>query len=175
MRFTVPAAFAAALFMLQPAFAEPVKIGTLELTDLWTRATPPGAVAGGGFMIITNTGDEPDRLIGFSSPVAAAGEVHEMKVEDGVMTMRELEGGLEIPAHGSVTLAPGGYHLMFIDLKEPIVAGTDVPVTLTFEKAGVLETELHAAPIGAPGPKGGHGEMDHGAMHDGAMQEGQMQ
>jgi copper(I)-binding protein len=170
MRIALFAAVAATFLSFHPASAHSETIGNLELTDLWARATPPGAVAGGGFMTITNTGDQPDRLIAFSSPVAAIGEVHEMKVEDGVMTMRPLENGLEIPAHASVTLAPGGYHIMFIDLKEPIVAGADVPVTLTFEKAGVLKTVLHAEPIGAPGPKGGHGEMDHGEMQEGQME-----
>jgi hypothetical protein len=168
MRFTLPAALAAATLLIQPALADSLKVGTLEITNLWARATPPRAVAGGGFMTITNTGDEPDRLVALSSPIAAVGEVHEMKVEDGIMTMRPLKDGLEIPAHGSISLAPGGYHVMLIDLKEPIVAGTDVPVTLTFARAGVVETELRAAPIGAPGPEGGDG-----GKHDGTMQEGQ--
>lgn len=170
MRFALPAAFAAVLLLLQPAFAQSVKVGDLELTNLWTRATPPGAVAGGGFMTITNNGDTPDRLIALSSPVAEIGEVHEMKVEDGVMTMRPLDDGLEIPAHSSVTLAPGGYHVMFIDLKEPIAVGSDVPVTLTFEKAGVLDTVLHAAPVGSPGPGGVKGGKDHGMTHEGEAQ-----
>lgn len=170
MRTALLAAVAASLLFVDPAAAHSVKIGQIEITDLWTRATPPRAPAAGGFLTITNLGDEADRLIAVSSPAAEIGEVHEMKVEDGVMTMRALEDGLEIPAHSSVTLAPGGYHIMFIDLKEPIVAGTDVPVTLTFEKAGVLETVLHAEPIGAPGPKGGHGEMDHGKMQEGQME-----
>ena len=99
MRIALLAAVAASLLYLSPAAAHSVKVGQLELTDLWTRATPPGAPAGGGFMTITNNGDEPDRLIAVSSPVAEIGEVHEMKVEDGVMTMRPLDDGLEIPAH----------------------------------------------------------------------------
>lgn len=168
MRFALPAALAAVLaLLLQPAIAHSVKIGDLELTNLWTRATPPGAVAGGGFMTITNTGDEPDRLIAVSSPVAEIGEVHEMKVEDGVMTMRPLDGGLEIPAHSSVTLAPGGYHVMFIDLKAPIARGSDVMVTLTFARAGTLDTALRAEAIGAPGPGGVKGGAAHGTMHEG--------
>jgi len=178
MRFALLAALAAPLLLAKPVLAHEVKAGTLVLTDLWARATPPGAKAGGGFLTITNTGDEPDRLVAFSSPLAAIGEVHEMKVEDGVMTMRPLADGLEIPAHEDVTLAPGGFHLMFIDLEEPIVAGADVPVTLTFEKAGVVETVLHAQPIGSPGPAGGHEGMDMGGdmkMDDGMNHEGHMQ
>ncbi len=173
MRFTLPAALAAALLLAPPAFAHSVKAGALELTDLWIRATPPRAQAAGGFLTITNTGDQPDRLIAVSSPLAATGEVHTMIVENEVMVMRPVEGGVEIPAGGSVSLAPGGLHIMFIDLKAPIAAGTDVPVTLTFETAGVVETVLHAEPIGAPGPGGGDDGMEAGGMHEGGtMQEG---
>ena len=76
-----------------------------------------------------------------------------MKVEDGIMTMRPLDGGLEIPPHATVTLAPGGFHLMFIDLKAPLVEGAEVPVTLTFEKAGSVDTFLHVKAIGAARPR----------------------
>jgi periplasmic copper chaperone A len=162
MRYALLAAVAASLLFVPPASAHEIKAGTLVLTDLWARATPPGAKAGGGFLTITNTGDEPDRLVSASTPEAAIGEVHEMKVEDGVMTMRPLADGLAIPAHDSVTLAPGGFHLMFINLKAPLAEGGKMPVTLTFEKAGTVETFLHIEPIGAPGPaaKGG-GDMNH--------------
>lgn len=164
------ATLAVAAALAAPAAAHEVKLGALELTDLWTRATPPRAAAGGGFLTITNTGDAPDRLIAVSSPASGIGEVHEMKVVDGVMTMRPVDGGIEIPAHGSVTLAPGGFHLMFMDLKEPFVAGEKLPVRLTFEKAGSVDTFLHIEPIGAKGPAGAahtdSGDMD---MESGEM------
>lgn len=156
MRIALIAAVAATLLSAVAVAAEPLKVGDLELTGLWARATPPGAVVAGGFMTITNTGTSGDTLVGVASPVAGIGEVHEMKVEDGVMTMRPLDGGLPIPAGGTVTLAPGGYHIMLVDLKAPLVKGEDVPVTLTFAKAGSVETTLHVAPIGAPGPVGDH-------------------
>jgi copper(I)-binding protein len=155
------AGLAIAALSLHPAFAHSVKLGPLELTDLWARATPPNAPTGGGYLTIANSGDSPDRLISIATPQAAIGEVHVMKVTDGVMTMRPVEGGLEIPAKGSVTLAPGGFHIMFIDLKEPFVDGTDLPVTLTFEKAGKIETFLHVMPIGSKGPSGEAGGEDH--------------
>lgn len=161
MRILQLATVAAVLALSGPALAHSVKVGQLELTDLWTRATPPNAPAAGGYFTITNTGDEADRLIAVSSPAAGIGEVHEMKVEDGVMTMRPLDGGLEIPPHGTVTLAPGGFHLMFIDLKAPLRQGTEMPVSITFEKAGTVETFLHVEAIGSKGP-GGDG---HGAEH----------
>jgi copper(I)-binding protein len=161
MRTQLLAALAATVLFLSPAAAHSVKIGQLELTDLWTRATPPRAPAAGGFLTITNRGDQADRLVGVSSPAAAIGEIHEMSVEDGVMTMRPLDDGLVIPAHGTVTLAPGGFHIMLIDLKAPLVEGEKAPVTLEFEKAGSIDTFLHVEGFGAKGPGGmAHGEEE---------------
>ena len=144
-----------------PASAHSVKAGALELTDLWTRATPPKAPTAGGYLTITNTGTEPDRLTGAASPQADLGELHEMSVKDGVMTMRPLGDGVEIPAGASVTLAPSGLHIMFISPKEPFVEGSKVPVVLPFEKAGKVETFLHVFGIGAPGPGGGKAGENH--------------
>jgi len=143
------------------ALAHEVTVGQLTLTDLWTRATPPNAPTGAAYLTITNTGDVADRLIGVATPAAAKGEIHEMKVDGGVMTMRPVEGGLEIPAHGSVTLAPGGFHLMFMGLKSPFVEGGKLPVTLTFATAGSVDTFFHIMAIGAKGPgsQGGQTEM----------------
>lgn len=140
-----------------------VKIGNLEIDTIWARGTPPGAKVGGGFMRIRNTGKESDRLIGFSSPLAKRGEVHEMAVTNGVMMMREIKG-LEIKPGETVELKPGGYHVMFMDLTGPLKAGEPVKGTLTFEKAGTVEVLF---PVSQPGamsldakaadPKSGHG------------------
>lgn len=163
MRLTlVVAALAAFLSGIGAASAHSVKVGDLELVDLWTRATPPRAAVAGGYVTIVNHGTVPDRLVAVSSPQAAVGEVHEMKVEDGVMTMRPLEGGLPIPAGATVTLGPGGYHMMFMELSAPFAADGKVPVTLTFEQAGTVETFLHVEPIGAPGPAGDAHDEGHG-------------
>lgn len=140
--FTLLIAATVAAGTLTVAAADPVAVGDLRLTKLWTRATPPGAPAGGGFLIITNTGDEADRLTGVEAAHAGMSEIHEMKVSDGVMEMRELEDGLEIPAGQTVTLAPGGYHLMFMGLKDAHEAGGGLPVTLTFERAGAVDVVL---------------------------------
>jgi hypothetical protein len=145
------------------ASAHDVTIGALKLTDLWTRATPPAAPTAVGFLTIANTGTEPDRLIGVGSPEAATGELHEMSMENDVMKMRALPGGIEIPAGSTVKLAPGGLHLMFITLKAPLVEGGKLPVTLTFEKAGKVDTFLHILAIGAKGPDGTGSGHDHGA------------
>ncbi|NJL09103.1 MAG: copper chaperone PCu(A)C [Methylacidiphilales bacterium] len=111
--------------------------------------TPPAAKVGGGYLRITNAGGTPDRLIGFSTPVAGRGEIHEMAVVDGVMRMRELEYGIAIEPGQTVELKPGGLHVMFMDLKEPLKEGESVTATLRFEKAGTIEVPFQVRSIGA--------------------------
>jgi len=125
-----------------------VKLGDLVLYNAFTRAMPPTARAGGGFVTIVNTGTEDDRLIAAASPAAKFVQLHTMKMDNGVMVMRELENGVELPAGKAVALKPGGMHIMFIDAPEPFKKGSTVDVTLTFEKAG--EVTLHL-PVGALG------------------------
>ena len=135
------------------AAARDYRLGALEIGQPWARATPPSAPAGGGFLKITNTGSTPDRLVSASSPAADLVQVHEMKMDGSVMRMREVEMGLEIPAGGSVMLAPGGYHLMMMGLKAPFKQGASVPVTLVFEKAGKIDVELAVEAMGASHPQ----------------------
>jgi copper(I)-binding protein len=153
------AAVAAVFFLAAPALAHEVKVGSLTITDLWTRATPPNAPSAAGFMTIANAGPDADRLVAASTPLAGMSELHEMAVKDGVMTMRPLSDGIEVPAGGSVTLAPGGLHIMFTQLKEPFAEGGKLPVTLTFEKAGKVDTFLHVKAVGAS-EGGGHDHDD---------------
>lgn len=161
---TLAAALVAAALLSSSAFAHSVTVGSLSLTDLWTRATPPGAPTAAGYLTITNNGKAADKLIAASSSQAESGGLHMMTVKDGVMSMHSIEGGADIPAGGTVTLAPGGFHIMFVTLKEPLKEGAKLPVTLIFEKAGTIETFLHIKEIGADGP----GDM--GAMkHEGAQ------
>ena len=140
------------------ALAEDVKAGDLVISQGWTRATPGGAKIGGGFLTIENKGTVPDKLIGASTDAAGKIEVHEMAVTDGVMKMRPLENGLAIEPGKSVKLAPGGYHLMMMDLKNPLKEGEKLPVTLQFEKAGKVAVTLDVEGVGAKGPAGG-GDM----------------
>jgi periplasmic copper chaperone A len=138
-----------------------VTVGALSIEVPWTRATPAGAKVGGGYLKITNTGKEPDRLVGGSLPQAGRFEVHEMSVTDGVMKMRELAKGLEIRPGETVELKPGGFHLMFMDLKEPLKAGMALKGTLVFEKAGKVDVEYQVAPVGATAPGGAAGGHTH--------------
>ncbi|MTW17371.1 copper chaperone PCu(A)C [Rhodoplanes serenus] len=138
-----------------PALAEEIKAGALRIETPWSRATPGGAKVAGGFMSITNTGSEPDRLIGGAMPRAGRFEVHEMKTENGIMTMRPLADGLVIPPGATVTLKPGSYHVMFMDLKEPLKDGETIEGELRFEKAGTVTVRYAVQPIGATTPGGG--------------------
>jgi periplasmic copper chaperone A len=125
------------------------KVGQLVLEAPWARATPGGAQVGGAYLKITNAGGEADRLIGGSLPIATSVEVHEMSMTDGVMRMRKLEKGLEINPGQTVELKPGGYHIMFMGLREGLKQGQPIKGTLVFEKAGTVEVEYLVAPIGA--------------------------
>lgn len=133
-----------------------VKAGALTIEQPWMRATPGGAKVAGGYVRITNSGTEPDRLVATSIPVAARGEVHEMSVVDGIMRMRPVEGGIEIRPGQTVELKPGGYHLMFMDLTSGPKEGETVRGTLTFEKAGKVDVVFGVTGIGAQGPAPEH-------------------
>jgi copper(I)-binding protein len=139
---------------LGAAGAEEIKAGDLTIEKPWARATPKGADVGAGYLEIRNAGATPDRLMGGSADFAGV-EIHEMKTAGAVMTMREVKDGVEIPAHGSVKLAPSGYHLMFTGLKRPLVKGETVKATLTFQRAGAVSVEFPVQGIGAAGPAGG--------------------
>ena len=134
------------------AQAQEVKAGDLVITQPWSRATPGGAKIGGGFLTIENKGAVPDRLIGVAGDVAGKIEIHEMAMNNGVMTMRPLDKGLAIEPGKTVKLAPGGYHLMLMDLKTPLKQGDKVPLTLQFEKAGKVALSLDVEGVGAQAP-----------------------
>jgi copper(I)-binding protein len=150
-------ACAALAAYVAPARADEVKAGDLVISQAWSRATPKGAKTGGGYLTIENKGGAPDRLIGGSTDVASSVQVHEMSMEGGVMKMRPVENGLTIEPGKTVKLAPGGYHLMMMDLKQPLKRGERVPVTLEFEKAGKATVSLDVEGVGAQGPAGGSG------------------
>ncbi|MDN2580794.1 copper chaperone PCu(A)C [Aquibium sp. ELW1220] len=152
----------AALFASAPAsHAHEYKAGDIAIGHPWSRQTPEGAKVAGGFLVLTNTGATADRLVGVSSPISMKGEIHQMAVDDkGVMTMRPVEGGLEVPAGGSVELKPGSYHLMFMGLTARPVEGDNFEATLEFEKAGKVTVEFAVEGMGgAPKHEGhsGHG------------------
>ncbi|ACM34126.1 copper chaperone PCu(A)C [[Acidovorax] ebreus] len=132
----------------------------VTVQDAWVRATVPQQKATGAFMRLTAAQDA--RLVGASSPVAGVTEVHEMKLVDNVMKMRPLPA-LDLPAGQAVELKPGGYHIMLLDLKQPVAQGSTVPLTLVFEaKDGQRTTQELQAPVRAvsatAAPAMGHGK-----------------
>lgn len=140
---------AATAVLASSAWAADYRLGSLEIEQPWTRATPPTAKAGCGFVTITNKGTTPDRLVGARSSASDKVELHEMKMDGSVMRMRELEQGVEIPAGATVMLKPGGYHIMFMELKAPFAKDAKVPVTLVFEKAGSIDVPFTVEAMGA--------------------------
>lgn len=155
MKLSLPLAAALAL-SASLAAAHDFKAGPLKIGHPWSRATPAGAKVGGGYLTIENTGTAPDRLVSVAAPFAARSEIHEMATKDGIMTMRPLENGVEVPAGGKVEFKPGGYHIMFMELKQPLKQGETVKGTLTFEKAGSVDVEFKVDSIAAKGGADGH-------------------
>ena len=147
MKSLITLAFTLAL-AATPSLAQEVKVGDIVIEKAWARATPKGAEVGAGYLVIHNNGATADRLSGGSADFAAV-EVHEMSMNGGVMKMRELKNGLEIPAHGTVALAPNGYHLMFTGLKKPLLKGDVAKAKLTFEHAGSVSVDFPVGGIGA--------------------------
>jgi copper(I)-binding protein len=156
--------FTAAVTAVTPAAAaDDYDVGAIHISQPWSRATAKGATTGAGYMTITNKGSAPDKVSCVSDNASAQCEIHSMTMEGGVMKMRPVEGGLEIKPGESVMLKPGGYHVMFRELKHALEQGASVKVTLKFEHAGTVEVDYPVLALGAaaPGARAG-GTM----MHD---------
>ncbi len=147
---TVP--LLAAQLTASPVAAADYDVGSMHISQPWARATPKGADDGAGYMTITNKGTTPDRVSCVSDDVSKQCQIHSMTMEGGVMRMRPVEGGLEIKPGQTVTLKPGSYHMMFVDLKHPLVQGQTVEAELKFDHAGAVKVEYPIAAIGAPAP-----------------------
>jgi len=120
------------------ALADGIKFNQLEIDDAWIKETPPNHPMTGGYLKIENDGNTADVLIGVSADFAMKSEIHEMKMEGDVMKMRPLENGLVIPADGEIYLKPGGYHLMFMKLKQQMIPMDVHQVTLIFKNSGSI-------------------------------------
>ena len=120
---------------------------TIQVTGAMCRPTPAGRQMTGCYLTLTSAA--ADRLVSASSADANLVQVHESRIESGMMMMRELREGLPLPAGEAVALAPGGNHLMLMGVKEPLVAGDTVALTLTFEVSSPIEV---TATVGQPAP-----------------------
>jgi copper(I)-binding protein len=161
---------ACAITMASSAFdsacAYDYKAGGIEIDRPWTRAVPRGASSAAGYVTIRNTGSEPDRLLGGTAAVAGKFEIHEMSMDNGVMRMRPVAGGIEIKPGETVELKPQSFHIMMTDLKEQIEKGRPFKGTLVFEKAGPVEVDFSVEAIGAMAPTASAGMHGGHSMHD---------
>jgi len=149
------------------ACAADYDVGAIHISQPWARATPKGASTAGAYMTVTNNGKTPDRVNCVSSDASAECQIHSMTMDNGVMVMRPVEGGLEIKPGETVTLKPGGFHMMLLNLKHPLEQGNSMKATLKFDNAGTVQVDYPIAAIGAaaPGvPAGGGNMMQGGGM-----------
>jgi copper(I)-binding protein len=149
---------------------------TIRIDHAASHSMVPGARVGDGYLVITNSGSAPDRLVGARSERAGSVQLHQMTMANGIMTMRELKGGLAIPAGQTVTLEPN-YHLMFQDVAKPFKQGETIRAVLRFEKAGEITVDFAVGRIAGPlddvggtGAGMDHGSTDHGSMNRGATE-----
>jgi copper(I)-binding protein len=140
MKRILPLIFAVAL--AGGAFAADVQVGALAIHAPSAKPSPKGADVGAAFMVIENKGESADRLVAATAENADHVEIHEMSMTDGVMKMREMAAGLDIPAGGKVELKPGSYHLMLMGLKQPIAPGATIRGSLTFARAGKVSVDF---------------------------------
>lgn len=156
----IPVAFAVLLALAAPAAAHDYSVGDIEIGHPWSRPTPPTARVAGGYVTLTNTGPEADRLVGVESPDAQSAEIHRSVVENGVASMRPVEA-IEIAPGASVDFEAERLHFMFIDPDRPLRDGDRFPATLVFEKAGSINVEFMVqmrASEPATEDHSGHGE-----------------
>jgi periplasmic copper chaperone A len=155
MRRNLSALSAVLAFLLfaPPALAQGAGV---EVKNAWARATPAGAQTGAAYVTLQSSAG--DRLTAASTPAAQAAQLHTMSMQGGVMKMRQVDG-IDLPAGQSVTLKPGGYHIMLMGLAQPLKAGQSFPLTLTFAKAGSQTVNVTVQNVGAMGP-GGKGGME---------------
>ena len=144
-RAVLPRCLALALLALSfaaPAWAQDYRLGALVIEDPWSRATAPGVPVGVGYLVIRNTGEKDDRLVGAQAAIAGRVMLHRSVEEEGMTRMEHQGSGIAVPAGATVALEPGGYHLMLMQLERALEKGEQVPLTLRFEHAGTIGIEL---------------------------------
>ncbi|MFL1876661.1 copper chaperone PCu(A)C [Hansschlegelia beijingensis] len=163
-RSLLPALAALGLLWAGAASAEDYKAGDLLISNPWSRATATGAKVGAGYFTLTNQGSTPDRLVSVSSDFSEKAEMHETTTENGVSRMRPISGGLEIKPGETIRFEPGGKHLMFLGLRQPLKQGESVKGAVVFQKAGKVDLDFAVKAVGASpkaGDTGGVKRMDH--------------
>jgi len=126
------------------------KSATVEIKDIWARATAGASKISAAYATLSNKGSTEDRLVSASTPVAGTVELHTMTMDGDIMRMRQIPS-IDVKSGASVELKPGGLHIMLLDLKAPLKEGQKFPLTLTFEKAGTETVDVEVKSIGATG------------------------
>ncbi|MCO3673902.1 copper chaperone PCu(A)C [Pseudomonas aeruginosa] len=153
--------FAAAALLAVSAFAQAheYSAGQLHIEHPWALALPPPSPNGAAYFVVQNHGKENDTLLGADTPRAASAEVHEHVHKNGMMSMQKVDS-VDVAPGKDLRFAPGGYHLMLMGLKQPLVAGERFPLTLHFRKAGDVPVEI-VVESKAPAEQGGHEQHGH--------------
>jgi copper(I)-binding protein len=138
----------AAAMLCPTAAAQEFRAGPLRIDHPYARATPPAAKTGAVYVTVDNAGSSTDRLLRASTPIAGGVVLHQMTLDGGMMKMRAIPS-LEIRPGARLELAPDGYHLMLLDLKQPLRRGDQFPLMLTFERAGTVRIEVTVEEMGA--------------------------
>ncbi len=144
IRLAASALMLAALLPGSPTLSA-AQSSELQVSEAWARPMPPGARVGGGYVEIHNGGDRPRQLLGADCPRTTSMEIHTMVEVDGVMRMRRLPDGIEIPAGAGIALKPGADHLMFFNPDPPFAEGEKIPVTLRFDGDEAITVEFEVA------------------------------
>lgn len=141
------------------------RIGNLTIMHPQIRATPESAPVSAGYLVILNNGPKDDRLVSASADFAGMTQLHRMEVVDGIARMRPQNGGIVIPSGEEIRLENGGLHIMFMRLKEPMLADETRNVVLTFEKAGEVELEMKVIAVGDNENHSNHEHDNHSHEH----------
>jgi copper(I)-binding protein len=150
---------AAALAQVTPATpartaaSAPAASARPVIESAWARATPPGVDVGAVYFVVRNPGPRPDEVIGVRSAASARAEIHETRMRDGIMQMRQVTEAT-VPAAGTLAFEPGGTHVMLIGLRSPLVPGATVPLVVTFRQGGEMTARatVHALGEDPPSP-----------------------
>ena len=169
MRVLALALALVAAFAALPVLAHDYAAEGLSIAHPHAFATAPGAPVGGGYLTIRNDGPDAERLLGVrvDAGTARGAQLHEMTMEGDVMRMREVGGGIPIPAGGTVELAPGGLHVMFTGLAATLDEGARFPAILVFERAGEIEVEFAVETRGSDDHDASHGPGQQDGGHEG--------
>lgn len=160
MRLTQLSILLGATLLSVQALAHDFTAGDIHIIHPWSRALPPVAPTGAAYLVLENKGDEADRLLGASSPIAGRVELHEHVHQDGLMKMQQIDS-VAIAPGTQVEFKPGGNHFMLFDMQQPLVEGGSYPLTLHFEHAGEVKIEVKVTGEPAPAAPASHDAHSH--------------